>query len=128
MINFMTYNMTIMMVNIHEAKAKLSALLKLLEQGHKIYICKRNIPIAELRPVQEKMPKAERPVGGLEGKIGMEHFDDPLWDYPLPKELPKKKRNIRPLGAFKGQVDVDALMEPLDQETMDAFLDPKIEP
>jgi len=38
-----------MTVNVHEAKARLSELLNLLEQGETIVICRRNRPVAELR-------------------------------------------------------------------------------
>jgi len=39
------------MVNIHEAKAKLSDLIDAMSRGERVLICKRNQPIAELRPV-----------------------------------------------------------------------------
>jgi prevent-host-death family protein len=39
------------MVNIHEAKAKLSDLIDATTRGEQVLICKRNQPIAELRPV-----------------------------------------------------------------------------
>ncbi|MEK7137458.1 MAG: type II toxin-antitoxin system Phd/YefM family antitoxin [Patescibacteria group bacterium] len=79
----MIYNMT-MMVNIHEAKAKLSELLNLLEQGEKIYICKRNIPLAELKPIATTHP-GRRPLGLAQGKVqvDMTHFFDPLTEEEL---------------------------------------------
>jgi antitoxin (DNA-binding transcriptional repressor) of toxin-antitoxin stability system len=49
-----------MTVNVHEAKARLSELLELLEQGETVIICRRNIPIAELRPIRKPGP---RPIG-----------------------------------------------------------------
>src|SRR5262245_23468471 len=39
------------MVNIHQAKAKLSDLIDALSRGEQVLICKRNQPVAELRPV-----------------------------------------------------------------------------
>lgn len=49
-----------MTVNVHEAKARLSELLDLLEQGETVIICRRNIPVAELRPIRKQSP---RPMG-----------------------------------------------------------------
>ena len=77
MIKYMIYNMTIMMVNIHEAKSKLSELLALLQKGQKIYICKRNIPLAELKAVDDTT-KEKRMLGGAEGEVDMTHFFDPM--------------------------------------------------
>jgi antitoxin (DNA-binding transcriptional repressor) of toxin-antitoxin stability system len=55
--------MTMIMVNIHEAKAKLSEYLEAVARGERVLICKRNQPVAELRamPAQRTEP---RPVGG----------------------------------------------------------------
>jgi prevent-host-death family protein len=50
-----------MTVNVHEAKARLSELLDLLEKGETVVICRRNRPIAELRPYADKA--RARPVG-----------------------------------------------------------------
>lgn len=50
------------------------------------------------------------------------------WGYPLPEELPKRKRAIRPLGIARGQVDVEGFMKPLPKDVLDAFNDPNIEP
>ena len=47
----MTNYMTLYMVNIAEAKAQLSDLLDRIAKGESVLICKRNQPIAELRPV-----------------------------------------------------------------------------
>jgi prevent-host-death family protein len=41
-------------VNIHEAKAKLSEYLDKVARGEQVVICKRNRPIAELRAIEEK--------------------------------------------------------------------------
>jgi prevent-host-death family protein len=69
-------------VNIHEAKTHLSRYLKRVMKGESVILCKRNTPIAEIRP----LPKAEakpRPFGLAKGKIeiGEEFFE------PLPEEI-----------------------------------------
>jgi prevent-host-death family protein len=58
--------MTMIMVNIFEAKAKLSDLLDRAAAGERILICKRNQPVAELRPVPTPR-QAPRPTGGARG-------------------------------------------------------------
>jgi prevent-host-death family protein len=54
--------MTMIMVNIFEAKAKLSDLLDRAAGGERILICKRNQPVAELRPIAAPR-QAPRPIG-----------------------------------------------------------------
>ena len=41
------------MVNVAEAKAKLSEYLDAVARGERVIICNRNKPVAELRPVEE---------------------------------------------------------------------------
>lgn len=55
-------------LNIHEAKTHLSRYLDDLARGETIVLCKRNVPIAEIRPlpVREQGP---RPVGLAKGQI-----------------------------------------------------------
>jgi prevent-host-death family protein len=54
--------MTMTMVNIYEAKAKLSEYLARVAAGESIVICKHNRPVAELRPVAATRT-APRPFG-----------------------------------------------------------------
>ena len=69
-------------LNIHEVKTHLSRYLAKLEEGETILLCRRNEPIAEIRPLSPKRKKP-RPIGLDEGKIklGPEFFE------PLPDEL-----------------------------------------
>lgn len=66
MTNFMTYYRTMISININKVKANLSSYLARVAEGETVVICKRNIPIAELRPLAV-VPKKKRPVG-LAGK------------------------------------------------------------
>lgn len=50
-------------INIHEAKAKLSEYLDAVASGETVVICKRNRPVAELRAVEQKRTEP-RPIGG----------------------------------------------------------------
>jgi len=69
-------------INIHEAKTHLSRYLDRLAKGEKIVLCKRNVPIAEIRPLSEKRAQ-RRPIGLAKGtfEIPSEFFD------PLPEEV-----------------------------------------
>jgi antitoxin (DNA-binding transcriptional repressor) of toxin-antitoxin stability system len=74
----MIYYMTMIKINIFEAKAKLSEYLDRVGKGERVVICKRNHPIAELRRV-EVARTAPRPVGGLKGTFAVpESFFEPL--------------------------------------------------
>jgi prevent-host-death family protein len=69
-------------VNIHEAKTHLSKYLEKVAEGETIVVCKRNVPIAEIRPIPAPSKK-RREIGFDKGKIFIpkEFFD------PLPDEL-----------------------------------------
>lgn len=69
-------------LNVHEAKTHLSRYLARLAAGESIILCKRNVPIAEIRPLAAAR-KEPRPIGLAKGRIRVppEFFD------PLPDEL-----------------------------------------
>jgi prevent-host-death family protein len=67
-------------INIHEAKAKLSQYLERVEQGETVTICRRNVPVAELRPVALKRPNRPRPLGLAPGSARMAADFDVLPD------------------------------------------------
>ena len=69
-------------VNVYEAKTHLSRYLERVAEGEVVVLCKRNVPVAELR----RMPKPRtkpRPVGLAKGRFTVpdEFFE------PLPTEL-----------------------------------------
>jgi antitoxin (DNA-binding transcriptional repressor) of toxin-antitoxin stability system len=67
-------------LNIHEAKTHLSRYLDRLAEGETIILCKRNVPIAEIRPLTTRSDEA-RPIGLARGKVELaESFFDPLPD------------------------------------------------
>jgi prevent-host-death family protein len=69
-------------INIHEAKAKLSEYLDAVAKGERVLICKRNQPVAELRAVEQKRTEP-RTIGG-----GPYHFDVPASFFePMPDEF-----------------------------------------
>ena len=64
-------------VNIHEIKSKLSYYLNLVQKGKKIIIAKRNIPIAEIAPIEKEM--AKRIIGQADKKFTVSaNFFKPL--------------------------------------------------
>ena len=69
-------------LNIHEGKTHLSRYLAKLALGETILLCKRNIPIAEIRPLPQRR-KAKRPIGLAKGEVKV----PPEFFEPLPSEL-----------------------------------------
>lgn len=63
-------------VSIHEAKAKLSALLKAVADGEEIVITNRNRPVAKLVPIEK--PPLVRPIYGSARKAFEE--EGRVWD------------------------------------------------
>ena len=70
-------------INIAEAKARLSRYLENVERGETVVLCRRNVPIAEIRPLP-KPPTHERPVGIDRGMTVPDSFFE-----PLPEEILK---------------------------------------
>jgi len=71
--------MTMIVVNIHDAKAKLSEYVDAVAGGEQVVICKRNRPVAELRAVEQKRTEP-RPIGGVKGVTIAPSFFDPMPD------------------------------------------------
>src|SRR4029453_1147955 len=75
--------MTMKMVNINEAKAKLSEYLDAVAQGDTVIICNRNQPVAELRAIPKKRLEP-RPIGLAKGTITIHpSFYDPMTEEEL---------------------------------------------
>lgn len=57
------YSPTMIRINIAEAKSRLSNYLERVERGETIILCRRNVPIAEIRPVAKRLkePQAQGP-------------------------------------------------------------------
>jgi prevent-host-death family protein len=67
-------------VNIHEAKTHLSRYLEEVEHGETILLCRRNQPVAEIRPLPAQRNKP-RPIGLAKGKFDLpDSFFDELPD------------------------------------------------
>ena len=64
-------------INIAEAKTHLSHYLESVEKGEVVVLCRRNIPIAEIRPIP-RLPAEPRPVGIDRGMTIPPSFFEPL--------------------------------------------------
>ena len=63
----MVYDSTTMKtINIQEAKTHLSHYLNEVAKGESIILCKRNKPVAEIRPIADKI-SGKRPIGLAKG-------------------------------------------------------------
>src|SRR5262249_16791113 len=69
-------------LNVHEAKTHLSYYLQKLKRGETILLCRRNVPIAEIRPLPSRR-KTKRQIGLAKGKFEV----DPRFFEPLPAEI-----------------------------------------
>ena len=76
-------------INIHEAKVQLSKYLRKLRPGDSIILCKRNVPIAEIRLIEQPRHK-KRPIGLAKGQFTI----PPSFFEPIPGDL---------LDAFSGK-------------------------
>ena len=66
-------------VNLAEAKARLSEYLDRVERGETVTLCRRNVPVAEIRPLPTPLT-APRPIGTDPGLVIPDSFFDPLPD------------------------------------------------
>jgi antitoxin (DNA-binding transcriptional repressor) of toxin-antitoxin stability system len=68
------------MVNIYEAKARLSEFIEAAERGERVLICRRNRPVAELRATR-RARTTPRPIGLDAGRFEIpDTFFEPLSD------------------------------------------------
>jgi antitoxin (DNA-binding transcriptional repressor) of toxin-antitoxin stability system len=92
-------------VNLAEAKTHLSQYLDSVERGETVILCRRNVPVAEIRRLP-KPPTEPRPVGTDPDLVVPDSFFE-----PLPDEL---------LQAFEG-AGTDGLSGPGEWNDGDAF-------
>lgn len=67
-------------VGVHEAKTKLSSLIRELEDGDEVLVTRGGLPVAKLVPVTERTPEStpgQRGYGMFEGQMRMaDDFED----------------------------------------------------
>lgn len=69
-------------LNVHEAKTHLSRYLARLKKGQTILLCRRNTPVAEIKPLPMP-PDKPRPIGLAKDKFHV----PPSFFEPLPDEI-----------------------------------------
>jgi antitoxin (DNA-binding transcriptional repressor) of toxin-antitoxin stability system len=74
--------MVMKMVNLAEAKARLSDLVRRAEKGERIVLSRRNQPVVELSAIH-KGRKTDRPDGLCAGELSIPAD----FDAPLPEEI-----------------------------------------
>lgn len=95
-------------LNIHEVKAQLSKCIEMVESGQTVVVCKRNVAVAEIRPIDAKKKRLPPELGWAKGLVEiLPSFHEPmseeelrLWeeghhDDPLRKLAPKAKARKR---------------------------------
>ncbi len=68
-----------MRVNVADAKNKLPELIKAVENGTPVTVCRRGVPVVDIVPT-EKASAKKRVLGRLKGKI---QILDPDWWKPM---------------------------------------------
>ena len=69
-------------LNVHDAKTHLSRYLRRIQLGETILLCRRNLPIAEIRPLPVP-PAGPRQLGTARGRFDL----PPQFFEPLPREF-----------------------------------------
>jgi len=77
-------------INVQEAKTHFSHYLDEVAKGESFLLCKRNIPVAEIRPITSKVAE-KRPIGLAKGTFTVPaSFFDELPDEIIPLFLGEK--------------------------------------
>ncbi len=92
MTNIVTYNRTMINLNINEIKTHFSSYLAKVSKGETVIVCKRNVPIAEIKPIAV-LPNKKRPIGLAGREYPDFQVSDAFFD-PLPYDM---------LAAFNGE-------------------------
>ena len=92
MTNMKTYNKTMISLNINEIKTHFSSFLAKVSKGETVIVCKRNVPIAEIKPIAA-LPNKKRPIG-LAGKEYPDFKISDAFFEPLPDDI---------VAAFNGE-------------------------
>ena len=85
MTNNMTYYMVMISLNINEIKTHFSSFIAKVSNGETVIVCKRNVPIAEIKPIAT-LPNKKRPIG-LAGKEYPDFKISDAFFEPLPDDI-----------------------------------------
>ncbi len=79
-------------LNINEIKTHFSSYLSKVSKGETVIVCKRNVPVAEIKPINT-LPDKKRPIG-LAGKEYPDFQISDTFFEPLPDDI---------IAAFNGE-------------------------
>ena len=79
-------------LNVNEIKTHFSSYLSKVSKGETVIVCKRNVPVAEIKPINT-LPDKKRPVG-LAGKEYPDFQISDTFFEPLPDDI---------IAAFNGE-------------------------
>lgn len=88
----LTYNKIMISPNINEIKTHFSSFIAKVRNGETVIACKRNVPIAEIKPIAT-LPTEKRPIG-LAGKEYPDFKISDSFFAPLPDDI---------VAAFNGE-------------------------
>ena len=72
-----------MKLNLHEVKDQFSKYIEMVESGETIVVCKRNVPVAEIRPI-EKKEKRTPVLGSAAGRdVSIKTLSQPMSEADL---------------------------------------------
>ncbi len=92
MTNMITHNKIMISLNINKIKTHFSSFLTKVSNGETVIVCKRNVPIAEIKPIAT-LPNKKRPIG-LAGKEYPNFKISDAFFEPLPDDI---------VAAFNGE-------------------------
>lgn len=72
-------------LNINEIKTHFSSFIAKVRNGETVIVCKRNVPIAEIKPIAA-LPNTKRPIG-LAGKDYPDFKISDAFFEPLPDDI-----------------------------------------
>jgi antitoxin (DNA-binding transcriptional repressor) of toxin-antitoxin stability system len=75
--------MVMIKLNLHEVKTQFSKYIEMVEAGETIVVCKRNVPVAEIR----SMGRKERQIPVLGSAVGKSKVPKSLFEPMTPREL-----------------------------------------
>ena len=78
-IGYLTYDQVMYKVDVSDAKTHFSRHPERVKSGETAFVCRRNVPIAKLRPVP-RPPSQPRPAGIDRGTVISDSFFEPLPD------------------------------------------------
>jgi len=110
-------------INLAEAKAHLSRYLDAVERGDVVVVCRRNVPVAEIRQLPKPLTES-RPVGTDPGLVVPDSFFEPLPD-DLLSAFEGAGADIRTAPQTQDQGHVFELLERQRADRLRTFYDRK---